>query len=55
MKIIIQHNEKVYIKFQGTINMTQEVSLDREDAKKLGELLVNSESTSFDTVPVVKP
>lgn len=49
MKISIQQNEKVQIKFEGKINMEQEVIISKSDAKKLGEILTKEESQSFET------
>lgn len=49
MTISIDVKEQVRIKFQGKINMSQEVVLHPEDAKKLGELLSTLTPTSFET------
>jgi len=49
MKISIQKNDLISIKFQGKINMKQEIMLSKNDAKKLGKLLTSGESTSFET------
>jgi len=49
MKITVENIEKVQIKFEGKVNMSQEVSLSKEDAKKLGDILSNDQSESFET------
>ena len=49
MRIAITVEELVRLKFEGKINMSQEVVLNQEDAKKLGELLTKMESASFET------
>lgn len=49
MKIIVQQDEKVKITFQGKINMSQEVIISKDDARKLSEILTQAESKSFDT------
>ena len=49
MKITVENIEKVQIKFEGKVNMSQEVSLSKEDAKKLGDILSSDKSESFET------
>lgn len=49
MKIIIQQDNKVQIRFKGKINMCQEVVISKGDAEKLGEILTKGESQTFET------
>jgi len=49
MKISVNQTSKVKIRFEGKINMNQEVILDRKDAQKLGEILVSKKQFSFKT------
>lgn len=49
MKISVKQNKKTELKFQGKINMAQEVILDKKDAEKLGKILVGKKSSSFET------
>ena len=49
MKIVVGQGEKVSIKFHGKANMMQEVHLNKEDAKKLGQILSNETSETFES------
>ena len=49
MKIFVHQAAKVKIRFEGKINMSQEVVLDKKDAQKLGEILLGKRQSSFKT------
>jgi hypothetical protein len=49
MKISVRQATKVRIRFEGKVNMSQEVVLDKKDAQKLGEILVNKKQSFFKT------
>lgn len=49
MKVSVSQTAKVKIRFEGKINMNQEVILNKKDAQKLGEILVNKKQSSFKT------
>jgi hypothetical protein len=49
MTISIEVDEKVHLKFEGKINMSQEVVISRDDAKKLSDLLAKQQPDSFET------
>lgn len=49
MKISVTQGEKVIIKFQGKINMSQEIAISQKDASQLGKILTDAETTSFET------
>jgi hypothetical protein len=49
MKVSVRQATKVRIRFDGRINMNQEVILEKKDAQKLGEILVNKKQSSFKT------
>jgi len=49
MKITVEQNENTKIKFQGKINMSQEIILNKNNAKKLGQILLDEKSEEFET------
>lgn len=49
MRISITVEEMVMLRFEGKVNMSQSVRLSQEDARKLGEMLTQMESTSLET------
>lgn len=49
MTISIQVEDQVQIKFQGKINMSQEVVISKKDAQQPAAALGKLESSSFET------
>lgn len=49
MRIAVNIAEKVNILFEGLINMKQEITINKEDAKKLGKILLSDKSEEFNT------
>lgn len=47
MKISVKQNKKVSIRFQGKLNMSQEMVLSKSTAKKLGKILTGKKSATF--------
>jgi hypothetical protein len=48
MKISIKQGKKVNLRFQGKINMIQEVTLSKNSAEKLGRILIGKKPSSFE-------
>ncbi len=49
MKVSVETNERVVIKFKGKVNMSQEVVMSKNDAKRLAGILSAGKSESFET------
>ena len=49
MKVNVAYGEKVVLSFEGSVNMSQSVELSKEDAAKLGKILLAESSESFET------
>ena len=49
MKIVVEQSDKVQLKFEGKINMSQQIVISKADAQKLAQILTKGESSSFET------
>jgi hypothetical protein len=48
VRISVKLGKKVNLRFQGKVNMTQEVTLSKSSAEKLGRTLISKKPSSFE-------